>query len=522
MKKKWILVLVMSLIIVFTLSGCIFRRYSVVVSCTPLIERIEVGNRERELPHSFSARNGQVVSVKAPLVPGYDFEGWLVNNELMEAAQIEISIEGNTIIKAIYSPRLVHEITYGGTGVEQGMGLVVESSTEIVIGVTSSSTQSNLILGNNGKSDFWVPSLEYLSSSYVIEPQLCYGGSDEEFLSDAVRITGGYVAVGWTESDDIEYTGSGYPYHGGIDGYVVMMKNDGSLRWQTYIGGSGDDKIHSVNTTIGEKLFLTGMTTSSDSNFSGSGYHGGKDGWVAVMSSSGALIADLIKAFGGTQDDELLYGMQTKDGGYIVCGYSKSSDGDLKTLSRSTGEDLWIIKLDPQLNIIWQKLLGGQNDERANSVKEVSDGYVVAGFTESSGGVIRDQKGGRDLWVLKFSFDGELEWSRTYGGSDDDEGFDIIQTADGGYAVCGYTDSSDGDIMHENRGMRDVWIVKLGTDGYLEWEATFGGSKNDTSAKIRETEKRELIVIGTTSSSDRDIKSQIQGPSDAWLLRLGR
>jgi len=76
--------------------------------------------------------------------------------------------------------------------------------------------------------------------------------------------------------------------------------------------------------------------------------------------------------------------------------------------------------------------------------------------------------------------------------------------------------------MHENRGMRDVWIVKLGTDGYLEWEATFGGSKNDTAAKIRETEKRELIVIGTTSSSDRDIKRQIQGPSDAWLLRLGR
>ncbi|HCO70255.1 MAG TPA: hypothetical protein DIT26_06740, partial [Mesotoga infera] len=277
-----------------------------------------------------------------------------------------------------------------------------------------------------------------------------------------------------------------------------------------------------VNTTVGEKLVLTGMTTSSDSNFFDSGYHGAKDGWIAVMSSSGTLIADLIKAYGGSEDDELLYGMQTKEGGYIVCGYSKSSDGDLKTLGRSTGEDLWIMKLDPQLNILWQDLLGGQNDERANVVKEVSDGYIAVGFTESTGGDVNENKGGKDLWVLKFSFDGELKWSKTYGGSEDEEGFDIIETADGGYAICGYTESSDGDISHENRGMRDLWIVKLGPDGYLEWESTLGGSKNDTAARVRETEKRELIVIGTTASSDRDIKRQIQGPSDAWLLRLGR
>jgi len=522
MQKRRMLILVTSLVLVLALSGCIFRRFSVTVTCTPLIEKIEVGTRERDLPYSFSVRKGQTVNVKAPLVPGYDFEGWLVNNELRETAEIAVTIEDNTTIKAVYRPRLVNEMTYGGSGEELGKGLVVESSSEIVIGITSSSTDSSLILENKGGSDFWAPYLQYASGNYTVEPQLSLGGSKDENLLDTVSITGGYVSVGWTVSGDIVYSGGGYPYHGGTDGYVVMTSNDGSLKWQTYLGGSGDDKVFSVNTTVGEKLVVTGMTTSSDSNFVDSGYHGSKDGWTAIMSSNGTLITGLIRAYGGSEDDELLYGMQTKEGGYIVCGYSKSSDGDLNTLGRSTGEDLWIMKLDQQLNILWQDLLGGQNNERANVAKEVSDGYIAAGFTESTGGDVNENKGGKDLWVLKFSFDGGLEWSRTYGGSEDDEGFDIIETADGGYAVCGYTESSDGDISHENRGMRDLWIVKLGPDGYLEWESTLGGSKNETAARVRETEKRELIVIGTTASSDRDIKRKIQGPSDAWLLRLGR
>lgn len=522
MHRRLSLLPILSLVLIIALSGCVFRRYSVVVSCTPLIEKIEVGNRERELPYSFSARKGQNIVVKAPLVPGYDFEGWLINNEMRETAEIVVEIEENTTIKAIYSPRLVHEITYGGSGYESGTGLVVENSNEIVIGVTSSSTDSSLILENKGKSDFWVPFLQYESSSYVAEPQLCNGGSDEESLLGTVRISGGYVSAGWSDSNDIAYSGSGYPYHGGTDGYVIMMHNDGSVRWQTYIGGSGDDRINSVNTTIGEKLIITGTTGSSDSNFADCSYHGSEDGWIALMSSSGTLITDLIKAFGGTAEEGFLYGMQTEEGGYIVCGYSTSSDGDLGTLSRSTGEDLWVLKLDSQLEIEWHDLFGGQNDERANVIKEVSDGYVAVGFTESTGGDVNENKGGKDVWVLKFSSDGDLEWSKTFGGSENDEGFDIVQTADGGFAICGYTDSSDGDIHHENRGMSDIWVIKLGYDGYLEWEATFGGSEYELASEIEEIEKRELIVIGTTASSDRDIKRQIQGPTDAWLLRLGR
>jgi hypothetical protein len=200
-----------------------------------------------------------------------------------------------------------------------------------------------------------------------------------------------------------------------------MLLNDGTIGWQTYIGGSGDDYAHSVNVTVGERLILTGSTGSNDSNFEGTGQHGDIDGWASIMSSYGTLVSNLRKSFGGSGTDELFYGVQTRDGGYLLCGYSKSSDGDLKNIDRSQGEDLWILKVDSELNILWQDLLGGTADERAHVVKEVSDGLIVAGYTASTGRDVNDHKGGKDIWVLKFKDNGELLWSKTYGGTNDEE-----------------------------------------------------------------------------------------------------
>lgn len=522
MSRRIFLAIIFVLLLI-ALSGCIniLKRYQVTITSTPLLESVTVGKRERELPYRTTAKRGDRILIKAPLVPGYDFAGWLVNNVLNEEANVEIVIEENTAIKAIYIPKLVNEITLGGNGDETGFGLIVESTSSLVSGVTSDSTDSNLIVGNNGGFDFWVPPLEYISNSFLVSPRKAHGGSGDDFLSDTTRITGGTVSVGWTDSEDIPFTGSGYPYHGGIDAYAIMLLNDGTIGWQTYIGGSGDDYAHSVNVTVGERLILTGSTGSNDSNFEGTGQHGDIDGWASIMSSYGTLVSNLRKSFGGSGTDELFYGVQTRDGGYLLCGYSKSSDGDLKNIDRSQGEDLWILKVDSELNILWQDLLGGTADERAHVVKEVSDGLIVAGYTASTGRDVNDHKGGKDIWVLKFKDNGELLWSKTYGGTNDEEAFDIIETADGGYAVCGYTKSTNRDVR-ANKGMSDVWVIKLGMDGYLEWEATFGGTQNDSGRRIGETEKRELIVIGTTSSNDRDVLSGLHGGTDAWLLRLGK
>jgi hypothetical protein len=145
MSRRIFLAIIFVLLLI-ALSGCIniLKRYQVTVTSTPLLESVTVGKRERELPYRTTAKRGDRILIKAPLVPGYDFAGWLVNNVLNEEANVEIVIEENTAIKAIYIPKLVNEITLGGKGDETGFGLIVESTSSLVAGVTSDSTDSIL------------------------------------------------------------------------------------------------------------------------------------------------------------------------------------------------------------------------------------------------------------------------------------------------------------------------------------------------------------------------------------------
>jgi predicted secreted protein len=125
-----------------------------------------------------------------------------------------------------------------------------------------------------------------------------------------------------------------------------------------------------------------------------------------------------------------------------------------ETSSKGAGEkDLWVIKLDHQGDMIWDRTYGGSDEDRAYSLIQTTDGgYAVAGATLSKGA------GSADLWVIKLDHQGDMIWDRTYGGSDDDYALSLIQTTDGGYAVAGLTDS-------KGAGKSDFWVIKLDHQG---------------------------------------------------------
>ena len=118
---------------------------------------------------------------------------------------------------------------------------------------------------------------------------------------------------------------------------------------------------------------------------------------------------------------------------------------------------------------------GGSKNDVAKSVVATSDGgFAVLGYTQSmDGDVTGKTTENYDFWVLKFNSEALLEWTKTYGGSGDDRGSDIIQTTDGGFALIGYTRSVDGDITINN-GNRDFWMAKLDATGTLSWQKSFG------------------------------------------------
>ncbi len=121
------------------------------------------------------------------------------------------------------------------------------------------------------------------------------------------------------------------------------------------------------------------------------------------------------------------------------------------------------------------KVYGGSKNDRAQSITKTTDGgYAVLGYSQSSDGDITDKDNESfDYWVLKFNIDHELQWSKTYGGTEDDRGNAIIQTQDGGFAISGYSSSSDLDVS-ENAGAQDYWIAKLDTNGNLSWQKSYG------------------------------------------------
>ncbi|MCW5516327.1 hypothetical protein [Muriicola sp. Z0-33] len=152
-----------------------------------------------------------------------------------------------------------------------------------------------------------------------------------------------------------------------------------------------------------------------------------------------------------------------------------------------------IVNMEPE----WIRNFGGSGSETAQAIINTNDGgYAVLGYTNSTDGDISDKTMAvNDYWLIKLDTAGNMQWNTTYGGSKDDRGQSVIQTKDGGYAIVGYAMSSDGDGSN-NEGFHDNWILKLNSSGGIEWERSFGFSGHDHSYDLVQTEDDGFFFVG--------------------------
>ncbi len=293
------------------------------------------------------------------------------------------------------------------------------------------------------------------------------------------------------------------------------------ILWQKSYGGTSIDEAHAIRQTTDGGYIFFAETYSEDGDVTG--YHDGQDYWLVKIDSIGNI--QWQTCFGGTDDEYPESIKQTLDGGYILAGASKSGDGDVTIHYESDVRyDAWIVKTDSAGTIQWERTLGGSNDDYAYDIIQISDsGYVVAGSANSHDGDVSISYGGNDCWVVKLNKNGIIEWEKTYGGSSG-EGFKSLALAsDGGYVLAGTTNSSDGHITGNVYGNGDIWVVKLDSLGDIEWNKLFGGTYYEDVFSIAAISYGGCILAGYSTSNDGDVSGHhgvVETSYDAWVIKL--
>ena len=353
-----------------------------------------------------------------------------------------------------------------------------------------------------------------------------YGGSNDDNITDVQQTNdGGYILIGYAKS-----FGAGL-----YDFWLVKTDANGDSLWSRTFGGSNNDIGNVVQQTPDGGYFLAGR---SDSYGAGSG-----DFWLIRTDANGDSLWS--RTYGGSEFESALTGQLTSDGGFIMAGYTRSFGSGM--------EDFWVVKTNADGDSLWSRSLGGNRHELCCRIQQAADdSYLLTGYTESYGAGSLDgwlvrvsaagdslwshtygtsqfescngslitsdngyilvgsqgpHKDNCDFWVVKTDSNGDILWSRTYGGGYGECANSVLPTSDDGYFIGGWTCSY-------GAGSRDSWLLRINSSGDSLWNRTFGGSLNEWGANIRPTNDPGFIVTISTESFGA-------GNHDYWLQRFG-
>ncbi len=394
-----------------------------------------------------------------------------------------------------------------------------------------------------------------LNAQVATEWQFVFGGSDFDRAKEVLELPDGYLIAGVSYSEDFDMT----DLDRGV--FVIKVGFDGNIIWKKTYDGTGDT------------FFLTDMIRTSDGGvvLLATIFTDSYEGWVCkIDSDSGAIIwEDLL---GGSDNENLNDVLETTDGNLLLTGRARSTDGDV-TSNFPNSSNAWLVMLSADGNmlwdriyfedtsnrfetavetdngtfllldyafedyqvqhinatgdVLWKKSFGGTDDEYGYNILKDEDGnFVIGGYTRSDDGDIPGSTEFYDFWFLKIDINGEVIDSRTYGTERADLLFVMNPTADGGYIAGGYS----GDFVSATISPFDpdalMYFIKLDKDLNEMWTLSLGGSDYDVLHDIEETSDGGFLLGGRTTSSDGDLPetfpSVIPGViQDAWIVKLG-
>lgn len=344
---------------------------------------------------------------------------------------------------------------------------------------------------------------------------------------------------------------------GDTDGFILRLDADGGVRFHHVLGGSGEDVFTHVLAVHDGGCLIMGTTASQDGD-TGSA-RGGKDAWLVRLDADGNII--FRKNLGGSDDDELLDIIAVDEGGFIVCGRTRSRNGDLGAnfggfdawaayLAGEDGKPQWVIRyglggedsfhailpaMDGWLLLgaigeeraltdgsttwtarptavfvaltgeeLWQIALGNGGTQNAlTRWVDTETGWLLGGMTDSTSALMPMARGGLDIWALHLRQTGSAAWQRRFGGSKDEKIHSIIALEDG-FALLASSASRDGQVGGSHGG-DDLWLLRLSEAGALVWQQALGGGADSIPTGMLALADGGFLVAGTTTSQDGDI-----------------
>jgi hypothetical protein len=306
-------------------------------------------------------------------------------------------------------------------------------------------------------------------------------------ISSIIRCSaGGYILTGWTNrSQAIDY-----------DIWVVRIDDNGNHIWNYTYGGIGEDKGFQIIESNGGGFAIVSTFYNTSAT------HNNTDLYVIRLTNSGIVIWN--RTFSGpfqnsthSVSDIGRSIVECPNGDFVIAGATINTN-----VSANNG-DIWLIRLNPGGNRIWERLYHNRITDRCYTphslVKCADGGFAIAGYSINS-------SHSNDVWLIRTNQNGFHLWNQSYGGSLYERPEALIECSNGGFGIIANTESFGG-------GGKDAWVVRTDLGGNKLWNQTFGGIEEDWGSQIIELPDRSFTFVGSTHSYDI-------GNGDLWLVRL--
>ena len=441
-------------------------------------------------------------------------------------------------VTTLQAQDILWERSYGGKHAEYLYDAIPTADYGFILaGSSISNKNGNKSEANKGDLDYWIWKMDEKGTP---EWQKSFGGTGVDVLFSVKNTNdGGFILAGTSSSNKSEDKKD--DSKGQEDFWIIKLDAKGKELWQRTIGGTSQEKLLSIAQTKDGGYILGGSSSSNKTVANSKGKldefgksenaKGNLDYWIVKLDSQGKKEWD--KTLGGKYYDELKSIEQTQDEGFILGGYSNSPISGDKTEANIGQGDYWVIKLNQDGLIQWQRTLGGDKDDNLFALTQTKDnGFIVGGSSNSSATDAKSEtsKNGSDFWILKLDVIGNVQWQETYDYGKYDMLSSIVENIDGTFLIGGYAQSESKSKSTNTKGLKttkkdeeginDYIALKIKANGEEIWTQTTGSNGDEVLKKLFEMRDGGYLLAGTSNGSISRDKNSMKGGNDFWIVKL--